>query len=146
MSLQNYFKTQMIEAMKARDATKLSVLRGLLSSFTNENVSKIWAKYLPTDKSVVANESITSRTLGLGQNITVNYTLNIPFKEDENTKIEGSAKAKYSIEYLKKLCAAKCLSDDVFLEFGTDYPLRLTYRQVDKLSLSWILTPRVEND
>ena len=38
--LQNDIKTQMIEAMKAREATKLSVLRGLLSSFTNENVSK----------------------------------------------------------------------------------------------------------
>ena len=72
--------------------------------------------------------------------------LNIPFREDENTKIEGEAKAKYSIEYLKKMSAAKCLSDDVILEFGTDYPLRLTYRQVDRLSLSWILAPRVEND
>ena len=30
------------------------------------------------------NELITSRTLGVGQNITVNYTLNIPFKEGYN--------------------------------------------------------------
>jgi len=30
----------MIEAMKARDAVKLSVLRGLLASFTNELVAK----------------------------------------------------------------------------------------------------------
>ena len=30
----------MVQAMKAREATKLSVLRGLLSSFTNEAVAK----------------------------------------------------------------------------------------------------------
>ena len=72
--------------------------------------------------------------------------LNIPFREDDNTKIEGEAKSKYSLEYLKKMSAAKCLSDDVILEFGTDSPLKLTYRQVDKLSLSLMLAPRVEND
>ena len=70
--------------------------------------------------------------------------LNIPNRENENTKIEGIAKSKYSIEYLKKMSAAKCLSDDVILEFGTDYPIRLTYRQVDRLSLVFILAPRVE--
>ena len=40
MSLHTDIKSQMIEAMKAREATKLGVIRGLLSSFTNENVSK----------------------------------------------------------------------------------------------------------
>lgn len=40
MSLQADIKGQMIEAMKAKDATRLSVLRGLLSAFTNEAVSK----------------------------------------------------------------------------------------------------------
>ncbi len=36
MSLHTDLKTQMIEAMKAKDATRLSVIRGLLSAFTNE--------------------------------------------------------------------------------------------------------------
>jgi uncharacterized protein len=40
MSLQTDIKAQMIEAMKAKDATRLSVIRGLLSSFTNEAVAK----------------------------------------------------------------------------------------------------------
>ncbi|HEY4528580.1 MAG TPA: GatB/YqeY domain-containing protein [Candidatus Paceibacterota bacterium] len=40
MSLQTGIKASMIEAMKARDAVKLSVLRGLLASFTNELVAK----------------------------------------------------------------------------------------------------------
>jgi uncharacterized protein len=40
MSLQADIKAQMIESMKAKDATRLSVIRGLLSSFTNEAVTK----------------------------------------------------------------------------------------------------------
>ncbi len=40
MSLQTDIKGQMIEAMKAKDAVKLSVIRGLMSSFTNEVVAK----------------------------------------------------------------------------------------------------------
>ena len=40
MSLHTDIKSQMIEAMKAKDALRLSVIRGLLSSFTNENVAK----------------------------------------------------------------------------------------------------------
>ena len=40
MSLHTDIKGQMIEAMKAKDAVRLSVIRGLLSSFTNEAVAK----------------------------------------------------------------------------------------------------------
>src|SRR3989344_2266581 len=40
MSLHQNIKTQVSEAMKARDTVRLNVLRGLLSAFTNEAVSK----------------------------------------------------------------------------------------------------------
>lgn len=40
MSLQADIKAQMIEAMRAKNAVKLSVLRGLISAFTNELVAK----------------------------------------------------------------------------------------------------------
>ena len=40
MSLHQDIRGEMIEAMKAKDAIRLNVLRGLLSSFTNEAVSK----------------------------------------------------------------------------------------------------------
>lgn len=40
MSLHQNIKSQMIEAMKVRDAVRLSVIRGLLSSFTNEAIAK----------------------------------------------------------------------------------------------------------
>jgi len=38
--LQTDIKAQMIEALKAKDAVRVSVLRGLMSSFTNELVAK----------------------------------------------------------------------------------------------------------
>lgn len=47
MSLQTDIRAQMVEAMKAKDTLRLSVIRGLISSFTNELVAK---KKLPTDE------------------------------------------------------------------------------------------------
>lgn len=55
-------------------------------------------------------------------------------------------KAKYSIEYLKKMIGGSKLAPEVTLHFNKDYPLKLEYKAVDKLLLSFILAPRVEND
>ncbi len=38
------------------------------------------------------------------------------------------------------------LSDHVTIQFNKDYPLKLEYKEVDKVMLSFILAPRVEND
>lgn len=74
----------------------------------------------------------------------------IEVKSGDNTKInlDGSdeIKAKYSIEYLKKMMGAGKLSDNVIVNFNKDYPLKLDYKTVDKLMLSFVLAPRVEND
>lgn len=40
MSLHTDIKAQMVSAMKAKEALRLSVIRGLLASFTNELVAK----------------------------------------------------------------------------------------------------------
>ena len=73
---------------------------------------------------------------------------NVEMKEGDDVKIEGqgAAKAKYSIEYLKKMIGASKLAADVSVQFNKDYPLKLEYKAVDKLMLSFILAPRVEND
>jgi proliferating cell nuclear antigen len=63
-----------------------------------------------------------------------------------STESQVKVKAKYSIEYLKKMIQAGKLSDTVSISFNQDYPLRLEYKIVDKLLLSFILAPRVEND
>ena len=74
----------------------------------------------------------------------------IEIKEDESTKVSTSTdekvKAKYSIEYLKKMINGSKLSDEVIIQFNKDYPLKLEYKSVDKVMLAFILAPRVEND
>ena len=74
----------------------------------------------------------------------------IDIKEDETTKVnmngDERVKAKYSIEYLKKMINGSKLSEDVVIQFNNDYPLKLDYKKVDKVMLSFILAPRVEND
>ncbi len=54
-------------------------------------------------------------------------------------------RARYPLDYLKKMSKACRLVNQVTLEFGTDYPLRLSFKEVDKLNLSFILAPRVED-
>lgn len=68
---------------------------------------------------------------------------------DENTKVKNSdadVKSKYSIEYLKKMIKGSKLSDNVIIQFSKDYPLRIDYNVKDRMSLTWILAPRVAND
>ena len=38
------------------------------------------------------------------------------------------------------------LADNVTLFFNQDYPIKIEYKVIDKLLLSFILAPRVEND
>ena len=74
----------------------------------------------------------------------------IEIKPDEQTLIRTDSddkfKAKFSLEYLKKMITGNKLSDRVSLNFNTDYPMKVEYKIVDRLSLSFILAPRVDND
>lgn len=74
----------------------------------------------------------------------------IEIKPGENIFIKTDSpdkfKAKYSLEYLNKMIQGGKLSDRVSLHFNTDYPLKLEYKIVDRLMLSFILAPRVDND
>lgn len=73
---------------------------------------------------------------------------NIELFGDDTVKIvsSGTTKSKYSIDYLKKMISGFKLSDRVEVEFSESYPLRISYKAVDKLLLSFILAPRTEND
>lgn len=59
---------------------------------------------------------------------------------------EENIQSKYSLEYLKKMIKASKLSKEMDIRFDKDYPLKLDYTIKDKLSLSFILAPRVSND
>lgn len=62
------------------------------------------------------------------------------------TKIEGLGKARYSLEYLRKIAKGSKLANNLTLEFSKDYPLKVEYKVIDKLVLATILAPRVAND
>lgn len=74
----------------------------------------------------------------------------IEIKEGANVKIkvdsDEKVKSKYSIEYLKKMISGSKIADEVSIYFNKDYPLKLEYKTIDKVMLSFILAPRVEND
>jgi proliferating cell nuclear antigen len=73
---------------------------------------------------------------------------NIEVKEDQETKIsvKEKVKSKYSVEYMKEMIQGSKLAEKVVVKFSNDYPLRLDYTLVNKLQLSFILAPRVDND
>lgn len=72
----------------------------------------------------------------------------VVIKKGNDVKIttDGEQKSKYSIEYLKKMMQGSKLASKAILKFSNDYPLTLIYKEVDKLSLTFILAPRVDND
>src|SRR3990167_7524046 len=119
--------------------------------FSVELASSLLSKSIE-DVSVVA-ESVTF--LGEKSQLSVKAEGDlskafIEIKPDEQTIIrtdsDNKFKAKFSLEYLKKMIAGGKLSDKATLHFNTDYPLKLEYKLVDRLLLSFILAPRVDND
>ncbi len=73
--------------------------------------------------------------------------IEIPVSKETQIQVKGdNIRAKYSIEYLKKMMAGAKLSPNVEISFNQDYPLRLDYKVVDRVLLAFILAPRVEND
>jgi proliferating cell nuclear antigen len=59
-------------------------------------------------------------------------------------KVEGAIKSRYPLEYLKKMIKAAKVFNQMEIRFGTDYPMKLDFKSVDKMHLSFVLAPRVE--
>ncbi len=59
-------------------------------------------------------------------------------------KVTSNVRSQYPLDYLKKMIKAGKISEQMVLEFGNNYPLRLEFKSIDKMSLSFILAPRVE--
>lgn len=58
-------------------------------------------------------------------------------------KSDGEIRARYPLDYLKKMIKAAKIADSVTLEWGQDYPMKLGFKAMDKVSLVYILAPRV---
>jgi proliferating cell nuclear antigen len=72
----------------------------------------------------------------------------VDIKADDNIHIETTekVKSKYSIEYLKKMIQGSKISSIASIQFSKDYPLKLEYKELDKIQMVFILAPRIEND
>lgn len=55
-------------------------------------------------------------------------------------------RGRYSIDYMKKIMKAKKLSENVIISLSNDYPMKLDFSSGDKMKLSFILAPRVEEN
>lgn len=71
----------------------------------------------------------------------------IDFKEDVNIEMEEEQDINclYSVDYLKKFIKAEKLTKEVDINFNSSYPLKIEYKILDKLLLSFILAPRDED-
>ncbi len=105
------------------------------------------------DASVIMADSVSFVAEGDNLTFLAESDLNkvkIDVKQSDDIKIvsegKGKVRAKYSIEYLKKLVLGSKISDNVKISLSDDYPLKLEYVAVDKVQLAFVLAPRVEND
>ncbi len=58
--------------------------------------------------------------------------------------INEPVRGRYSIDYLKKIMKARKLSPSAVLSMGTDYPVKIRFEIPNKMHISFILAPRVE--
>ncbi len=63
-----------------------------------------------------------------------------------NIRAQQPVRAQYPLDYLKKMIKASKLSPQVLVEFGKDYPMRISFKAIDKVNLSFILAPRVSEE
>ncbi len=67
------------------------------------------------------------------------------FSSDEIKIISGESKSRYSLDYLQKFLKASKLVDKIFVNFSTNTPLKLEFKN-DDFSLAFVLAPKVENE
>ncbi|SRR3989344_717138 len=68
----------------------------------------------------------------------------LPSASLEIVKVSEPVRARYSIDYMKKMLKARKLSDRARVSLASEYPMKLSFSVPDKVELSFILAPRVE--
>jgi len=80
---------------------------------------------------------------------TAGNKVNIELLKSDDAVVQlvagDAVRSIYSVEYLKKMTKACSVSDTAVIQFAKDYPMRLDFKSVDKLQMSFILAPRIEN-
>lgn len=103
------------------------------------------------DASIVGDTVIMSAKDGTFNMAADGDTSNMNMHIDKNSegvvaiKAISEARSKFSLDYLKKIEKASKLSDTVKLYLGKDYPLKAVFKSPDKVEITYILAPRVED-
>lgn len=58
--------------------------------------------------------------------------------------VNEPVRARYSVDYLKKIIKAKKLAELASLHMSTDYPMKISFEVPGKMNLGFILAPRIE--
>ncbi len=61
-------------------------------------------------------------------------------------KAKDHVKSIFPLDYLKKFVKAAKLSKEATLHLGNEYPMRIDFKVLDKIQLSFILAPRIESE
>jgi proliferating cell nuclear antigen len=72
------------------------------------------------------------------------FELEIPAEKLKSITADQASRARYSLDYLKKIMKAKRFAEHARIDFGTDYPARIVFDIPDKARLLFVLAPRVE--
>ena len=89
----------------------------------------------------------TEEQLAFRSDDTIN-TVKTIIKGDKDSiiKCTKSAKAAFSIEYLKILAEGFKLAENVRIELADEYPIKVIYKIPDKVQLWFIIAPRITNE
>lgn len=63
---------------------------------------------------------------------------------DVKINTEHDARSRYSLDYLKKIVKAKKIADRAIVSFDSNYPMKVVFNKPDKVNLSFIVAPRIE--
>lgn len=67
-------------------------------------------------------------------------------KDSGLVEISGdNIKSRYALEYLKKMVKAGKISEIASLQLGRDFPMKMEFIKPDKVSMGFVLAPRVED-
>jgi len=87
-------------------------------------------------------EKFTMYTTGDTSEVRVELTKDSPSLI--SLDVTAESKAKYSLEYLEKVVKAAKIAETLVIQFATDFPIRMDFKALDKLQLSFIIAPRVD--
>ncbi|MFP4116009.1 MAG: proliferating cell nuclear antigen (pcna) [Candidatus Aenigmatarchaeota archaeon] len=59
-------------------------------------------------------------------------------------EVAEKTESRYPIDYLESILKASKISDIASVKFGTDYPMELKFEEPDRVKISFVLAPRVE--